>query len=179
MKPDSASAGAHVTQDQIAEYLYGDAAPELAAHVAACPECREECDAVRRTLQLLQNWETPELAPDYENAVWQKLAVSLPPQKNSFRPRRPTVIWTAAAALAAMTVVAISLQFAGSRVQEPPDRAVSTDGDKLATDESNERPDDDRCTSRTHHPTPAEGDPDGTDGQHSRRDGVEPQAERS
>ena len=50
MKPDPASAGAHVTQDQIAEYLYGDAAPELAAHVAACPECREECDAVRRTL---------------------------------------------------------------------------------------------------------------------------------
>ncbi len=120
MKPDSASAGAHVTQDQIAEYLYGDAAPGLAAHVAACSECREECDAVRRTLQLLRNWETPELAPDYENAVWQKLAASLPPQKNSFRPRRPTVIWTAAAALAAMTVVAISLQFAGSRVQEPP-----------------------------------------------------------
>jgi hypothetical protein len=120
MKFDSASAGSHLTQDQIAEYLDGEAAPELAAHVAACPECGEECDGVRRTLQLLRNWEAPELAPGYESAVWQKLAASLPPPKKSFRFRRPTALWAAAAALAAMTVVAISLQFAGSRVQQSP-----------------------------------------------------------
>ncbi|HXR76184.1 MAG TPA: hypothetical protein VN737_09445 [Bryobacteraceae bacterium] len=128
MKPDSASAGSHLTQDQIAEYLYGDAAPELAAHVAACPECGEECDAVYRTLQLLRNWEAPELAPGYESAVWQKLAASLPQQRRAFRFRRPNAVWTAAAALAAMIVVAISLQFAGSRVQEPPaDTAQASD----------------------------------------------------
>lgn len=120
MKFDSASAGSHLTQDQIAGYLYGEAAPERAAHVAECPECRDQCDGVRRTLQLLRNWDAPELTADYESALWQKLAASLPPPKKPFRFRRPTAIWTAAAALAAMTVVAISLQFSGSRVQQPP-----------------------------------------------------------
>ena len=128
MKFDSASAGSHLTQDQIAGYLYGEAAPELAAHVAECPECHDQCDGVRRTLQLLRNWDAPELTPDYESALWQKLAASLPPPKKSFRFRRPTAIWTAAAALAAMTVVAISLQFAGSRVQQSPaDTAQASD----------------------------------------------------
>lgn len=126
MKPDFASSDSHLSQDQIAEYLYDGAVPELAAHVVSCPKCREECDAVRRMFQLLGNWEAPELSTDYEGAVWHKLSASLPPQKKSFHFRRPTLIWTAAAALAAMTVVAISIQFANNRVQRPPAIAIQT-----------------------------------------------------
>jgi hypothetical protein len=119
MTPDSASASSHLTRDQIAECLYGDVAPEFRAHVAACPECRDECNGARRTLQLLRNWDAPELPPDYESAVWQKLAASLPPEKKPLSLPRPPVIWIAAAALTAVIVAAISLQFANSRVPEP------------------------------------------------------------
>jgi hypothetical protein len=119
MKLDSASSGSHLTQDEIIESVYGAAPPELAAHITACPECREECETVRRTLQLLRNWETPEPAPGYENAVWQKISASLP-QNTPFRSPRPTAIWIAAAALTALIVVAISLQLANSRLGKPP-----------------------------------------------------------
>jgi len=65
-------------RDELAEAMFGDASSreqnaQLDAHLAGCPECREEAKSLRATMHLLNEWKAPEPSPYFD----QRMAVLL------------------------------------------------------------------------------------------------------
>jgi predicted anti-sigma-YlaC factor YlaD len=94
-------------------------AREVEAHLAACTGCRAEADAIRRTLNLLEDWQPiePRLGLD---ALRERL-------KQRARPARQPVLPVPRWAAAALAVLSIGVGAAlGVRVpQAPPAKAPS------------------------------------------------------
>jgi anti-sigma factor ChrR (cupin superfamily) len=63
---------------------------EAEAHIAQCPECRRELEALRPTLERLVDWPTDVLRSPH--ALWQRLAARVAPQAGN-EPVLPTERW--------------------------------------------------------------------------------------
>ena len=52
--------------DLLLDESYAAAHPELAAHMAACAECRKELEELQATFALLDDWKAPEPSPYFD-----------------------------------------------------------------------------------------------------------------
>src|SRR5258708_36741390 len=93
----------------------GPASPEIKAHVTHCSACAQELESLRKTMSLLDEWESPEPSPYFltrlkahareeretsRSAVWTRL-------------RRPALALSLAAVLAVRGVSFPTLRTAG------------------------------------------------------------------
>ncbi len=91
----------HLDRDDLILLHYGEtASPGAREHLLGCEECRRESALLRRVLDAVDETavETPELAPAWEEQLWNRLRWKLE------RPRSRWIGWAAAAA--AMIVIA-------------------------------------------------------------------------
>ena len=92
----------HLDRDDLILLHYGEkASPGAREHLLGCEECRRESALLRRVLDAVDDAaaETPELAPAWEEQLWNRLRWKLE------RRRGPRLAWAAAAA--AMLVIAL------------------------------------------------------------------------
>jgi len=88
----------HLDRDDLILLHYGEkASPGAREHLLGCEECRREAELLRRVLEAV-DVETPELAPAWEEQLWNRLRWKLE------RRRTPWIGWAAAAA--AVVVIA-------------------------------------------------------------------------
>ena len=88
----------HLDRDDLILLHYGEkASPGAREHLLGCEECRHEAELLRRVLDAV-DVETPELAPAWEEQLWNRLRWKLE------RRRTPWIGWAAAAA--AVVVIA-------------------------------------------------------------------------
>lgn len=68
--------------DLLLDDAYTAAHPELAAHLAACPECESELTALRSTFAVLDHWTVPEPSPYFDSKLHVRLreAVAAQPE---------------------------------------------------------------------------------------------------
>jgi len=92
----------HIDRDDLILLHYGEkASPGAREHLFGCEECRRESALLRRVLEAVDEAaETPELAPAWEEQLWNRLRWKLE------RPRSPRFAWIAAAALLVIVVIA-------------------------------------------------------------------------
>lgn len=90
----------HLDRDDLILLHYGEtASPGAREHLLGCEECRRESALLRRVLDAVDEAvETPELAPEWEEKLWNRLRWKLE------RRRTPWIGWAAAAA--AVVVIA-------------------------------------------------------------------------
>src|SRR4030095_8523923 len=95
----------HVTEEQLVAYALDDAEEgtrgEIETHVAACRECREALEELRRILVAASEREGPERAGNYGAEVWARLEPRLSDRHARVVSWRP---WLAAAAVLVLTV---------------------------------------------------------------------------
>ena len=92
----------HLDRDDLILLHYGEqASPGAREHLLGCEECRRESALLRRVLDAVDDAaaETPELAPAWEEQLWNRLRWKLEHR------RSPRLAWAAAAA--AMLVIAL------------------------------------------------------------------------
>lgn len=88
----------HLDREDLILLHYGEtASPGAREHLFGCPECRGEAELLRRVLDAV-DVEAPELAPAWEEQLWNRLRWRLERRRTSW------IGWTAAAA--ALVVVA-------------------------------------------------------------------------
>ena len=113
----------HLDRDDLILLHYGEkTSPGAREHLLGCEECRRESALLRRVLDAVDDaaGETPELAPAWEEQLWNRLRWKLE------RPRSRWIGWAAAAA------ATIAIAFLAGRTFMPrstliaPQRATST-----------------------------------------------------
>ena len=93
----------HLTEDELVMQHYGDlTGPDrmrIRVHLEHCPDCRSALEDIRTALALVDAADVPEPGPDFEQAMWSRIAPRL--QESRQRPRRRTswVPYAAAAGL--------------------------------------------------------------------------------
>jgi hypothetical protein len=108
----------HPSDDDLILHAYGESriAPDLDAHLRACPQCAAVWTELRATLHMVNAADVPEPGPAFERIVWARV------QQELFTPRPGwwsvrqwlPVAGLAAAVLVAMAVVTTRLSPAGS-----------------------------------------------------------------
>jgi hypothetical protein len=70
----------HVPEEQLMAYRDGErnGRAAVAAHLAECPECREELAKIEAVFRALDVMQVPDLGVDYEHRVWQQIEPRLP-----------------------------------------------------------------------------------------------------
>jgi hypothetical protein len=76
------SYSSHVTEDELILHFYGESShpASIHAHLALCPTCRSEYEAIARTLTMVATPATPSRGDHYGLEVWQRIRPSLPPR---------------------------------------------------------------------------------------------------
>ena len=126
----------HLDRDDLILLHYGEkASPGAREHLLGCEECRRESALLRRVLDAVDDAaaETPELAPAWEEQLWNRLRWKLE------RPRSRWIGWAAAAAatiaiafLAGRTFMPRSTPIAPQRQPRPPRDASASCSSYLA-----------------------------------------------
>lgn len=103
----------HLDHDTLILLHYGEAVPaEAREHLLGCEECRREREVLRRVLDAVDEAaETPELAPSWEEHLWNRLRWKLE--------RRRSWKFGWAAAAAAMLLIAFLLGYRMNQLQHP------------------------------------------------------------
>ncbi len=117
----------HPKEEELIAYHDGEAAGRegIAAHVADCPECRDELERIDALLAALNAIPVPEPGEDYGQRVWQQISPRLPQKRARWwdfllsepkpiswlEPRR----WVAVGAIAALVLAA----FIAGRMSKP------------------------------------------------------------
>jgi hypothetical protein len=115
----------HLTEEELILYYYGedgsgDAAQAAAAeHLAACDGCRHTYGSLQRVLNVMDGVPAPELTPDYEAEVWQRIEHRLPRRLLGL----PGFSWRWVAAATAVAGLMVAAFLAG-RLYPNPGRPV-------------------------------------------------------
>lgn len=104
----------HPTEEQLTAYYFGEPGGEdVGRHLAVCPDCVQQFEALKAPLALMKTLAVPEPEPDFETQLWRKLQA----QESALRARPrwwrrfvPNHQWGLAAAAAGLVVAAF---FAG------------------------------------------------------------------
>jgi len=98
----------HLKEEELIAYREGEEQrrAEAAAHLAGCPECREELARIEAVFAALDTMPVPDPGTDYERRVWQRLEARLPEKRahwweGLFEARRLAVVGAMAALLLA------------------------------------------------------------------------------
>lgn len=113
--------------NQAREYLLdlaeGQAPGEVRSHLAGCSACAKEFESLRATMNLLDEWKTPEPSPYFD----QKLAARLREERAAAAQPRGVLAWlglhwqrTAAIAATAALAFAIGVNVLGPDAPPPP-----------------------------------------------------------
>jgi len=99
-------------KDRLSAYLDGelDAATRamIVAHLAACPSCRDELDALRSLWSTLDTWEAPKASPGFNERFWSRAS------QHAARPRlRRALILSPILAGAIAAIVALAIVLSG------------------------------------------------------------------
>jgi hypothetical protein len=110
----------HLSEEQLVAHYYrdADAAPDVAAHLAACADCRAQFETLRRVLALVDELPIPERGDHYGEQVWNRLRWRLD--------RRKRRTWVSALAAAAVLVLAFLLGRYASRSEAPAPKLTAT-----------------------------------------------------
>lgn len=106
----------HLNEEELIAYRDGEETgrTEVKAHLAECPECREELARIETVFTALDAIPVPDPGADYERRVWQQLEPRLPEKRARwwegwFETRRLVVV-------GAMAALILAAYFAGVRV---------------------------------------------------------------
>lgn len=125
----------HLDRDTLVLLHYGeDVPPGAREHLLRCEACRSERELLRRVLDAVdQAAETPELAPAWEEHLWNRLRWKLE--------RRQNRSWMFAAAAAAAVVIAVLVGYrlAPRSAPAPVQQAATTKPAPASTAEGRER----------------------------------------
>ena len=119
----------HMTEEELIAYREGVTVEraEIAEHLAACDECREELKRIEAVLAALDTLPVPDPGDDYGRRVWQQIAPRLPEKpvrwwQSWFEPKR-------LAALAAVAALVVAAFLIGRVTKRPgtPDLTASKD----------------------------------------------------
>ena len=113
----------HLDRDDLILLHYGEkASPGAREHLLGCEECRRESALLRRVLDAVDDaaGETPELAPAWEEQLWNRLRWKLE------RPRSRWIGWAAAAAATIVIVFLAGRTFMPRSTPIAPQKATST-----------------------------------------------------
>jgi hypothetical protein len=115
----------HPTQEELVLVHYHEGDPDIAAHVMACAECRDELETIRRVLRAVDAAEVPEPDDAWESTAWSRLRWRLDAPRSRSRavPR-----WSLGAIAAALLVIA----FLGGRLWQR-GTGQATPGTTIAT----------------------------------------------
>jgi len=107
---------AHLTDEQLTDYLAGVSLPAIDDHLAACEACRQEAASMRASFQVF----------DHASMEWserrQNAAGSTPPLRRGAPYWRPAAVW----AVACVAVIAVILLF--GLLRRPPKTSPFTGG---------------------------------------------------
>jgi len=80
----------HYTEDELILYYYGEDEDrgEVTRHFDACDDCADKYRGIRRTLEMVTDYDTPERMNNYGSEVWRRLRGRLPEGGHSGRPAR-------------------------------------------------------------------------------------------
>jgi len=97
----------HWNEEQLILYYYGedDAAPDAAAHLQDCGECRQAYRSLERVLEAAGQLPAPEPAEDFDERLWARIESRLPARRGGFT-MAPVWQWAAAAAVLLAALVA-------------------------------------------------------------------------
>ena len=95
----------HLTEESLSELLDGSPVANAEEHLAGCPACQGELEALRRLRSELRD--LPELLPPEES--WSRIANQLPAGRRVRRWRRSGMIAVQAVAAAAVFVLGVGL----------------------------------------------------------------------
>jgi anti-sigma factor RsiW len=70
--------------DLLLDESYAGTHPEVAAHMAACAECRKELEELQSTFALLDNWTAPEPSPYFDTKLHARLREAQAAQPEGF-----------------------------------------------------------------------------------------------
>ena len=114
----------HLSEEELILHYYGEEDGTLAAgrHLDECAECRALYGSLQRVLNMVEASSVPEVAPDYDARVWERLERHLPARRRWWR-AGPAWRWVAAgAAFAGLLAAAFA---AGRFYRRPPAPAVA------------------------------------------------------
>lgn len=106
----------HIADEDLILLYYGEpgVAPELRAHLAACPDCQRAAESLATTLNLCNEWTVPEPAPEFERSVWAQIVPHMEERR-----RASFTWWKIASALAATAALLIVAFVAGRASLHP------------------------------------------------------------
>ncbi len=113
----------HIQEEQLILHYYGEMPefPAIEEHMASCPECRGEYQALQRVLNSVDSAPVPSRGADYGQQVWSRVSPKLPGARRKWfvYPQR----WIAAAAMATLVLGAF---LAGRYSMDQPAIPVAT-----------------------------------------------------
>ena len=117
----------HPKEEELIAYHDGEAAERtaIAAHVADCPECREELARIEGVLSAINSIPVPDPGDNYGQRVWQQIAPRLPEKRRRWWDflfsQAPRTNWLEPRRLAAFGGIAalLLLAFLAGRISKP------------------------------------------------------------
>ncbi|HZZ39904.1 MAG TPA: hypothetical protein VFE06_12290 [Acidobacteriaceae bacterium] len=107
----------HLSEDELIELYYGEAADGASAHQQACRECSARFAELQQSLQAIRSEPAARRGADYGERVWESLRPRLVPYEKKAAGRRAWGQWRAAL-LALGCVLLLAGTFAGGRYWE-------------------------------------------------------------
>src|SRR5690349_23874115 len=100
------------------------ASAETQAHLRQCTQCATQLENLRRTLALLDQWQTPEPSPYFETRLYARLR-----EEMAAAPAKSWLAWlrkpALAGSLAALFFVGVSLFYGGQSLNNSPSAVTS------------------------------------------------------
>jgi predicted anti-sigma-YlaC factor YlaD len=100
------------------------ASAETQAHLRECPQCTTQLENLRRTLALLEEWQTPEPSPYFDTRLYARLR-----EEMATAPARSWLAWlrkpALAGSVAALLFVGVSLFYGGPSLNNSPSAVTS------------------------------------------------------
>lgn len=117
----------HLEEDDLILHFYGETGSAAEPHLASCPECRAQFQALQRVLNSVDLGPVPHRGENYTDEVWSKLEPKLGPRRFWSSWLTPAK-WVPALAAAALLIVAFFAGRYSPRTDNSPAATASAGG---------------------------------------------------